>query len=232
MAEFYDEYWSRTGDAGDGPGGFRGRHTVSRFDAAAALLGSGRHLLDAGCGPGVLIDHVRGRFERYTAVDVSEVALELARKRPSARDVEFVRGSLDERLPFADATFDAVCCIAVIEHVVDPYAAVTELGRVLAPNGLLVAEVPNLAYVKRRIALALGRLPETSDDGFTPEFGWDGGHLHAFTVDSFSGLLRWAGFRVERVSGAGIFARARRIRPSLLCGDVMVAARKAGSARG
>jgi SAM-dependent methyltransferase/uncharacterized protein YbaR (Trm112 family) len=50
-------------------------------------------------------------------------------------------------LPFADASFDAVVCQAVLEHVLDPPRVVAEMHRVLAPGGLLYAEVPFMQQV-------------------------------------------------------------------------------------
>ena len=54
-----------------------------------------------------------------------------------------VRG-VAERLPFADASFDAAVSIAVLEHVRDPFAAAAEIVRVLKPGGELLCCVPFL----------------------------------------------------------------------------------------
>jgi SAM-dependent methyltransferase len=51
------------------------------------------------------------------------------------------------RLPFADASFDAVVVQAVLEHVLDPAACVAEIHRVLAPDGLVYAETPFMQQV-------------------------------------------------------------------------------------
>jgi SAM-dependent methyltransferase len=45
-------------------------------------------------------------------------------------------------LPFRNASFDAVICQAVLEHVMDPPRVVAEIHRVLRPNGLVYSEVP------------------------------------------------------------------------------------------
>jgi SAM-dependent methyltransferase/uncharacterized protein YbaR (Trm112 family) len=50
-------------------------------------------------------------------------------------------------LPFADGSFDAVVCQAVLEHVMDPPRVVAEMRRVLVPEGLLYAEVPFMQQV-------------------------------------------------------------------------------------
>jgi SAM-dependent methyltransferase len=50
-------------------------------------------------------------------------------------------------LPFADGTFDAVVCQAVLEHVLDPVRVVAEIHRVLAPDGLVYSEVPFIQQV-------------------------------------------------------------------------------------
>ncbi|MBA2448094.1 MAG: class I SAM-dependent methyltransferase, partial [Chloroflexi bacterium] len=42
------------------------------------------------------------------------------------------------RLPFADATFDAIVCTEVFEHLLEPTAAAAEMIRVLRPGGRLV----------------------------------------------------------------------------------------------
>jgi hypothetical protein len=52
-----------------------------------------------------------------------------------------------EKLPFQDATFDAVFSFAVLEHVKDPFACSRELLRVLKPGGTLYVQVPFLQPV-------------------------------------------------------------------------------------
>ena len=49
-----------------------------------------------------------------------------------------------ERLPFKDASFDAVVCMNVLEHVKDPFQVARELMRVLKPGGELLCVAPLL----------------------------------------------------------------------------------------
>jgi SAM-dependent methyltransferase len=47
-------------------------------------------------------------------------------------------------MPLSDASFDAVLCIAVLEHVINPNECVAEMVRVLKPGGCAVVSVPFL----------------------------------------------------------------------------------------
>lgn len=49
-------------------------------------------------------------------------------------------------LPFTDNSQEAICCIAVLEHVTDPFKAAQELYRVLTPGGMCFVYVPFLYY--------------------------------------------------------------------------------------
>ena len=49
-----------------------------------------------------------------------------------------------EDLPFADASFDGVVCLNVLEHVKNPFQAATEISRVLKPGAQLYCVVPFL----------------------------------------------------------------------------------------
>lgn len=50
-------------------------------------------------------------------------------------------------LPFVSDSFDGVIAQAVLEHVIDPHRCVSELFRVLRPNGLVYAETPFMQQV-------------------------------------------------------------------------------------
>lgn len=90
------------------------------------------HLLDAGCGTRDIGPYLRRRgVDRVTRYD------------EAASATGTVAGAL-EAMPFAGATFDAVLCNAVLEHVGDAEAATRELARVVAPGGHVVVAVPFL----------------------------------------------------------------------------------------
>lgn len=134
-----------------------------RFDAR-------RQVLDAGCGDGRnLVYLLRHGFECY-GIDRDAAAVEriraLAAELGDAPSEHFVAGEVD-RLPWADGSMDAVLCSAVL-HFADDEAhfgrMVAEMGRVLAPGGLLFARLASNIGLEARIGPAgrRTRLPDGS----------------------------------------------------------------------
>ncbi|MGW0184043.1 class I SAM-dependent methyltransferase [Nocardia sp. NPDC003345] len=118
-----------------------GRSTEAdrRFAVDSLHLHRAHRVLDIACGP--------GNFTRYlseqvpaggyvTGIDFSPPMLARARADNAGPRAGYVRG--DARyLPFADGTFDAVCCFGALYLIPDPLVAAREMVRVLAPGGRL-----------------------------------------------------------------------------------------------
>ena len=114
----------------------------NRFNAILARR-YGKHgsrLLEIGSGMGHLIGSLEPNFETV-ALDINHWAL--TQSRAVAPETGLNVGSA-ERLPFADASFGVVIIKHVVEHLPDPELAVSELGRILAPGGILILATPNL----------------------------------------------------------------------------------------
>lgn len=92
-------------------------------------------VLEIGAGAGANLDHLR-RDVDYVALEPNPYAREhLERRlRETGMKGEVVDGAA-ERLPFDDASFDAVFCSLVLCTVHDVPAALREILRVLAPGG-------------------------------------------------------------------------------------------------
>lgn len=100
----------------------------------ALALGSGDHLLDVGCGGGLLLRDALATGASVTGLDHSEEMVQLARERaPGARVV--LAGA--EELPFADATFTAVAMSVVFFFLDDPLRVLAECRRVPRSAGRL-----------------------------------------------------------------------------------------------
>lgn len=98
----------------------------------AVRAGPGVRLLDIACGPGHGTAEGAKRGARATGLDFSATMLALARSRHPS--LEFVEGDA-EKLPFPDASFDAVTMNYGLLHLDRPDTALAEAARVLAPGG-------------------------------------------------------------------------------------------------
>jgi demethylmenaquinone methyltransferase / 2-methoxy-6-polyprenyl-1,4-benzoquinol methylase len=111
------------------------RFMVSRLDR----LTSGGAVLDVASGTGLVARQLVHRTgAAVVAVDISEPMLRqgMRRARADGEPVLHVLGQ-GERLPFADAAFDAVTFTYLLRYVDDPPSTVAELARVLRPEGTL-----------------------------------------------------------------------------------------------
>jgi 2-polyprenyl-3-methyl-5-hydroxy-6-metoxy-1,4-benzoquinol methylase len=113
------------------------RKYVPGFDPAGA------DVLDVGCGDaGVLIAFAE-RGARAAGIEVDEASLERARIRVEEHGVEVdLRAGVAEALPRADGSFDLVILDNVLEHVRDRVRTLSEIRRVLRPDGLLYPVTP------------------------------------------------------------------------------------------
>jgi len=208
------------------------KYDSDRYDIAEQLIHPGKKILDIGCGEGYMLLRLKDKFDELSGLDVAPSRLKEAEAKikqidPSkASKFKFIEGNADDPLPFPDDFFDVITCIAVMEHVYDIFSLAKEMYRVLKPGGYVIAEVPNIAYLKHRISLLLGLLPVTSSPYNWEEVGWDGGHIHYFTMKKFSLLFSSQGFRIEDKSGSGFLAKFRNWWPTLLCGDLVIKAVK------
>jgi len=106
-----------------------------------ARAGARGRILDLGCGTGGVLQHL-GPFGSAIGLDPAVEAAQYCRRR----DVPMVVGSGLE-LPFADASFDVVLALDVIEHVPDDVALLREVRRVLRPGGVLLVTVPAMPWL-------------------------------------------------------------------------------------
>ncbi|TCO54244.1 class I SAM-dependent methyltransferase [Actinocrispum wychmicini] len=108
-------------------------HTIP-FLLDAAKVTADTHVLDVGCGPGIVTSAAVDRAADVVAVDADpEMAALAGAENPSVP----VHVAVLPTLPFADNTFDAVVGNFVINHTGDPAATLTTLRRVLKPGAHL-----------------------------------------------------------------------------------------------
>jgi len=172
-------------------------HTLDRLgfpDAYEAMLrrvlheegsdtpGLDGRVLDCGVGTGVLsraLARVSPTPFELDAIDISPRMLERAGHglRAAGVDVALRQGDVCA-LPYGDNAFDLVMTAHVLEHVVDPRVALTEMVRVLKPGGLFIASTTRRSVLGMMIHLK-----------------W---HTHRLTAPAAERLLHDSGLRNVR----------------------------------
>jgi len=111
-------------------------HIPGAADFAATR---GLRVLEVGCGLGTDGAQFAKAGADYTGVDLTDAAVELARKRFELFNLPGTFRAADaENLDFADASFDLVYSHGVLHHTPDTARAVREVHRVLRPGGRAV----------------------------------------------------------------------------------------------
>jgi 2-polyprenyl-6-hydroxyphenyl methylase / 3-demethylubiquinone-9 3-methyltransferase len=110
-----------------------------------AQLPKGGRVLDLGCGMGFYLPLYAQIGLTATGAEPDPVPRAKAARKAEALGFAVVDAPA-ERLPFADASFDAVVLSEVLEHLLDPTLALAEAARVLVPGGLLLVTVPHADY--------------------------------------------------------------------------------------
>jgi ubiquinone/menaquinone biosynthesis C-methylase UbiE len=158
-----------------------------------AGLGAAR-VLDVGSGDGAFAARLSEHGVQVTGVDPSPAARERAAE--AHPEMDWLAPTSDGGLPSADASFDVITCVNVLQHVADTQSLMSEMRRVLVADGLLAVAVPFHARV-RNVLTALGSF-ERHYDPLEPV-------LRFYTAASLRGLLGDFGFgRVSVVAKGGV----------------------------
>ena len=104
----------------------------------------GRDVLDLGCAGGLMAEALALRGANVTGIDPAEDAIDAARAhaRESGLRIGYDVG-VGEALPYESASFDAVVCVDVLEHVADLAKVLSEVVRTLRPGGLFLFDTIN-----------------------------------------------------------------------------------------
>jgi ubiquinone/menaquinone biosynthesis C-methylase UbiE len=99
----------------------------------------GMRFLDAGCGTGAMVRTVKGydpKNKHIYGVDANKKFLTFSSSLKSRNRADYYAGNL-YKLPFKDKSFDFVWTRFVLEHLINPLAAIKEMKRVLKKGGII-----------------------------------------------------------------------------------------------
>jgi SAM-dependent methyltransferase len=172
----------------------RWRHRVWGFNefnrrewvaAQAARVPAGARVLDVGAGTGPyrpLFGHCR-----YQAQDFGQEPATVGNYTPLDYECDL------RSIPVPDASFDAVICTEVLEHVPDPAAALAEMARILVPGGRLFLTAP--------LGANLHQEPYHFYGGYTPYWYRKFLPEHGFEIESIAaneGFFSFFGQETQR----------------------------------
>jgi ubiquinone/menaquinone biosynthesis C-methylase UbiE len=202
VPQIYERWWrpalSRMAKGITGPG----MAEEVRIARLLMALSQGDTVLDLACGTGGFSREF-GRTVTESGlvvgVDASRTMLERAAaelERTELRNVALLRAG-GEELPFREHCFDAACCFAALHLFADPFAALDELTRVLAPSGRIAI----MTSIRRQVtARQLKPLVERASG------------MRLFEPDEIIAALQQRGFDEvhQRLAGMVQFVGARR----------------------
>lgn len=157
---------------------FRSRNRLIQW-ALRCYAPNTHDLLEVGCGTGYVLQGLRRTFPvlRLTGIEPGVDGLRIARER--VPDAALVVG--DARRLAYETAFDAVCAFDVLEHVDDDAAVLAGLHRAVRPGGVLLATVPQHAWLWSAADVSAG-------------------HLRRYERSALVGLVERSGFRVLRAT--------------------------------
>lgn len=114
-------------------------YSALRLRKIRKLIPRSATLLDLGCGfHGHALRNIEDIISAGTGVDVFVAAPAVGEK------IRLVEHDINRGLPFDDESFDVVISLAVLEHLDDPGRTLSEILRVLRPQGVLLLTTPTV----------------------------------------------------------------------------------------
>jgi 2-polyprenyl-6-hydroxyphenyl methylase / 3-demethylubiquinone-9 3-methyltransferase len=116
----------------------------------------GKAVLDLGCAGGFMAEALAARGAHVTGIDPAAGAIAAARAHAHAQGLRIGYDvGVGEALPYGDASFDAVVCVDVLEHVADLTKVMAEVARTLRPGGLFLFDTINRNPVARLATITI-----------------------------------------------------------------------------
>jgi 2-polyprenyl-3-methyl-5-hydroxy-6-metoxy-1,4-benzoquinol methylase len=145
----------------------------------------GLRIAEVGSGGG----HVLRMFKqsKLTAVDVSGVFLDTARRNLAGYDARFLQGEI-VKLGLPAGSFDRIICTEVLEHTTNPEEILAEMARLLDESGRAVITVPNDPLIEGLKGL-VRRTPAGWILGGRVNWGGDEFHIHKWKPHEFRAVL-------------------------------------------
>jgi 2-polyprenyl-3-methyl-5-hydroxy-6-metoxy-1,4-benzoquinol methylase len=158
------------------------------------IPGHPARVLELGCATGAFGAALKARHPgaHVTGIEPGRAAAGIAASR-----IDRVIGARLEDIDFAaeglhPGSFDLVVAGDVLEHLVNPWAALVRIRPLIAPGGCLLACIPNVRNLRLIAALALDGRFEYAERGLL-----DITHLRFFTLTEIGRMFEETGYRLD-----------------------------------
>jgi ubiquinone/menaquinone biosynthesis C-methylase UbiE len=150
------------------------RYRVTRL--LAPPLNKNNLLLDIGCGNAGQTEYFAGDVGQAYGIDLQHERLPGFQRELVEHKIPNISlmGGNGEFLPFRDGVFDCITCFEVLEHVEDPGRVLSEIRRVLKPDGIIFLSIPNRWWIFETHGADLPLLPWNR----VPFFSWLPKRIH------------------------------------------------------
>lgn len=171
-----------------------------------------KKILDIGCGDGWVGKKLKDKYKADVhGVDIAPKALKNA-KNKGLKTKKFDLAK--SKWPYKDDYFDLIIAGDIIEHVYDTENFVKECRRILRKGGELIISTPNINSYQNRLLVLFGKMPLWID--FAPNISpyklyKTSGHVRVFNKKSLRKLVEAYGFKVEKLTGAGLIGSPQLI---------------------
>lgn len=146
------------------------------------------HVLDLGCGDGVMLDYLQTDKEcSGYGIEIDDAMI----PKCIARGVHVIQRDLESGLSiFDDNAFDTVLCLSALQMMKNVEGVLRDIARV---GRDAIVSFPNFAYWPHRIALLRGRMPVSKS---LPYDWYDTPNLRCATIRDFEELAAEVGLQV------------------------------------
>lgn len=165
-----------------------------RIEMLPFIPNDAANILEVGCGVGEFSANLKGvRSAHITGIEPFEAAANIAASRLDRVLILDANAGIVE---LQGKLFDCIVCNDVLEHLVDPWDTLKRLRLLLAPNGTLVASLPNIRYMP-----VLKDLVLKGEWRYVEQGVMDRTHLRFFTQKSMRNLFEESGYKVTHIKG-------------------------------
>jgi O-antigen biosynthesis protein len=167
-------------------------YKLVRSETIELIPKTAKRILDIGCGNG---DTALAAKNLLNAEFVAGVELFEKAALEAKEKLDLVIQDDIEKIefPFDDGTFDCIICADILEHLSNPWDTLNKLSRLLAPNAVLIASIPNLQYIVPLLKIAFNKF-EYEQAGIL-----DKTHLRFFTLHTIKKMFDECNYDIVKI---------------------------------